>query len=68
MERDCAKPSLHDLVSDALTRAARAQDESRMALDAMRATTDALEQTVAQAHYSRAARQRERPAPRHAPG
>ena len=67
MEGKGGKPPLHDLVGDALIRAARLQEESRMALESLRMSTATLEHTVEMVHRRRAARELQRPPPRHPP-
>jgi len=56
MERERAEPSLHRLIGEAVARGARLQEESRVSVDAVRASTAALERTVADIHRGRARR------------
>jgi hypothetical protein len=56
MEREGAAPSLHRLIGEAVIRGARLQEESRVAISDIEASTAALAETVATVHRCRAAR------------
>jgi hypothetical protein len=56
MSRDDAGPSLHRLIADAVARGERLQDESRVAMAELHASTDALRDTVADVRRRRAER------------
>ena len=46
MERECAIPSLHELLAVAVERAGCAQEESRALIDRQRAMTASLDDTI----------------------
>jgi hypothetical protein len=56
MERPGGRPSLHRLIGEAVARSARLQEESREAVADVRASTAALERTVAEVRRCRLAR------------
>ena len=49
-------PSLHRLIGEAMMRAARTQEESRVTVEATHAATAALERTIAEVRRSRTRR------------
>ena len=63
MEPERPRPVLHDLIAKALTRAAFLQEESRIAVEDVRTSIDALAQTVATIQRRRAAWAARRPPP-----
>jgi hypothetical protein len=56
MERPGARASLHQLIGEAMIRAARIQEESREAVAQARAVTAALERTIDESRRRRARR------------
>jgi hypothetical protein len=53
MERPGARPSLHRLVAEAVTRGGRVAERSRAAVEEVRASAQALERTVDEVQRAR---------------